>query len=213
MSNDAFIRTQNVPDGTVCVCGDKECGGLTAAFGFMRDARKRFVDLSTLPQQHQQAYLRHLKATNQEHSHYIALHHFHPTIFREHPHKIPKTLSLGQAVQLRLPLSEKDKVTEPNGMLAFLYCPTYSKEQVKIDLENVTPETRMQETADSVISDDSVEQQQEEQVVFDIPEHVELDDDLSDMSSIEVIVDHERDAITLRTLVSAANVCQVSLCV
>jgi len=208
---DAFIKACDAPDGAVCLCGDSDCGVLTAAFAAMQDARKRFVELSSLPI-HRQAYLRHLLpnySTDKDLcSQYIALHHFHPQILAQQSHKIPKTLSLGQGVQLRMPWNEKDKVTDENGMQAFIFCPNYPKEKIIIDVENLTPETIIQVTEeDSCENDDS----DDDTEVFEIPESVELDhDELSDVSSIEFVLDEEKDAVTLKTPVPAKLVYQVS---
>lgn len=45
MSSNAFVKTQKVPEGSKCLCGDAECLELTAAFTGLRDPRKRFVRL------------------------------------------------------------------------------------------------------------------------------------------------------------------------
>lgn len=214
-NTDAFVKTCIAPDDTTCLCGDRECSGLTAAFSILQDARQRFIDLDGINVRQKQAYLRHIPHRNRASNH-LALHHFHPVLLWEDPLDIPKTLSLGKAVEMRMPMSEKDKLTLPNGMPAYFYCPNYPKSLVKQDLENLTLETRICETASLIVEehDDVTNKKEESDVVeiLDIPEHVAIEeDDLSDVSSIERVVEHKKDAITFQELVEASIVCQVSL--
>lgn len=98
-------------------------------------------------------------------------------------------------------LSEKDKVVDENGGLPyFLFVPNYPLEKVKKELAELAHDEQMQDWSDDEESDAST---------VEIPEHISFDDE-SDVSSIDIIVDDEKDAITLTTLVSAAITCQVS---
>ena len=214
MSADAFIKTCIAPDDTTCLCGDNECSGLTAAFSILKDARQRFIDISNMNDVRQkQAYLRHVRQRNRGSS-YLALHHFHPLILREHSHSIPKTLSLGKAVEMRMQMSEKDKLTLANGMPALFFCPNYPKSLVGQDLENLDPQTRIPETA-SVIQkekDDTPIKKKESYVeILDIPEQVAIgEDELSEVSSIELDLEEENVTISFQELVEATIMCQVS---
>lgn len=197
----SFIKTHNVPNET-CLCGNAECTGLTAAFRVLRDARKRCITIPPYQpdgdNQLRESYLRHLlprfSIEQETPTNYIALHHFHPCIVDKFHHKIPKTLSLGQAVQLRMMFDIKDKVTDEYGMPAMLYCPNYSRESVKQDLmalaKNGTTSKKATQTEASSLSS----------VSSSVPAYVALDDDeQSDVSSIyhEEDEDKENDRIAL----------------
>ena len=217
-SND-FVKTHKLAEDTICLCSDAECAGLTAGFANLRDARQRFVKLPPRDEanvdspfyqernRRREAYLRHIlpnhDPTQDTPTEFIALHHFHPTIIKENARKIPKSLSLGQAVQLKMILSEKDKVVDENGGLPyFIFVPNYAKNQVKKDLETLAQEAQPQ---DCTGTDD----EESEASTVEIPEHISFDDE-SDVSSIDLIVDEDRDIVTLMSLVSAAITCQVS---
>ena len=211
MSADAFVKTCIAPDGTTCLCGDNECSGLTAAFSILKDARQRFIDISTIDVRQKQAYLRHVKQRNRG-SNYLALHHFHPVLLWEDSHCIPKTLSLGKAVEMRMPMSEKDKLTLANCMPALFFCPNYPKSLVKQDLENLNLQTRIPETAS--VKQQEVDTDKKKKIfveILDIPKQVAMEEDeSSEVSSIELDVEEEKDIITFRELVEAVIVCQVS---
>jgi hypothetical protein len=231
MSNEEFVKTHIAPEGVTCLCGNAECGGLSAAFAILGDARKRFVKLprylekGSSPDRNKQreAYLRYILPKNKQNeppngSNYIALFHFHPGILWDSfstqtpgKNQIPKTISCGQAVELRMVLSEKDKVQDANGMPAFIFCPTYPLNKVKEDLEALTSDTKMHEQ-DSIDSIETLDKELQT-TILNIPTLVDLEDDTaSDVSPMEdvPIVDEARDFMTLTTLVAAATTCQVS---
>jgi hypothetical protein len=219
------VKAHSLREDAVCLCGKKECAGLTAAFSVLGDARKRFVELPPRSSpdctKQREAYLRHVLPKNKKKqkepsSNYLALFHFHPEIVRDAftqapgKNQIPKTISFGKAVQLRMILSEKDKVQDDNGMPAFIYCPTYPLEKVKQDLEALTSDTKIQEQ-DSIDSIETIVDNREELqttiVNIPIPSHIDVEEDtasaISSMTSV-VFVDEVREAMTLTTLVSAA---------
>lgn len=225
MTEEALVKTINAPEGTICLCNNAECSALTLAFRMMGDARKRFVVLppylekGSSPHRNKQreSFLRYLlpkhDVRKETSSNYIALHHFHAGILWDSiqvSNSIPKTLSCGQAVELRMRLSEKDKVVDESGMPAFVFCPNYPLAQVKKDLEELSSETMIHEDP-SVDHDSNAETKKQPTVFEELPKqvHVDTSDEDSDMSSIEIIVDQERDLITLTTLVDAAVKCQV----
>jgi hypothetical protein len=134
-------------------------------------------------------------------SEFIALHHFHPTIVKENTRKIPKSLSLGKAVQLKMMLSEKDKVVDENtGLPYFIFVPNYAKNNVKRDLETLVQETEIEDWSDKESEASTVE----------IPEHISFDEE-SDVSSIDFILDEETDTVNLMSLVPASNTFQALL--
>jgi hypothetical protein len=142
--SDSFVKTYIAPKGVTCLCGKAECSGFSAAFKVLRDSRKRFVKLPPYTEDESSnsqraCYLRHLLPNHpverETPSNYIALHHFYPTQ-RHHKH-IPLVVSLGEAVQLRMALNDKDKVMDENGMPAYHYCPNYPPEKVKQDLSKL----------------------------------------------------------------------------
>lgn len=205
MSSNDFVKTHKVPEDTKCLCGDDECQELTAGFANLRDARQRFVKLPPSDEAHldspfyqernrrRQAYLRHLNVPDHKEtiSDYIALHHFHPLIIQEYTRKIPKTLSLGKAVQLKMMLSEKDKVVdETTGMPYFMFVPNYAKINVKKDLETLIQETEVNDWTNTGDDDES------EASTIEIPEHISFDEE-SDVSSIDCIFHHDKtDAVS-----------------
>jgi len=206
----SFIKTHNVPNG-VCLCGNTDCSGLTAAFRVLRNARKRSV---TLPPYHKhgdnrqrESYLRYLLPNHpvQEPTctSYIALHHFHPSIIEQYHHKIPKTLSLGQAVQLRMMLCTRDKVIDTDGMPALLFVPNYPYDAVKQDLLTLAQEYGRKVDKPTVSKDETVSTLSSSCV----PSYVSFDDgdEMSDISSIcqEGVEDKELD---FDTFVSASEV-------
>lgn len=223
-----FIKTVHAPDGTVCLCGSTECTSTTLAFAMMGDARgKRWVELppylqkgsSSARNQQRECFLRHLSpkhnVSDETPSQYIALHHFHPGILWDCSGKnqIPKYLSLGKAVELRMKLDEKAKCTDENGMPAFLYCPNYTCS--KDDLEKLTPEMKIKDE-DSVASNEELVDEKEKRrtIIYNVPKHLTChaeDGEGSEMSSIEIIIEEQRDKLTLTGLVAAATKCQVSL--
>ena len=96
-------------------------------------------------------------------------------------------------------LSEKDKVADENGGLPyFIFVPNYAKNQVKKDLETLTREAQLEDWTDKESEASTVE----------IPEHISFDAE-SDVSSIDLMFDEDRDTDTLMSLVSAANTRQV----
>jgi hypothetical protein len=99
-------------------------------------------------------------------------------------------------------LSEKDKVVPKVGLPYFIFVPSYEKNQVKSDLETLTREAQKQDYW-SGTDDES------DASTVKIPQHISVDEE-SDISSIDFIVDEERDKVTLMHLVLAAITCQVS---
>lgn len=143
---DSFVKTHIAPKGVACLCGSADCAGYSSGFKLLRDSRKRFVKLppflekgsSPTRNQQRECYLRYLLPNHpvekEAPSNFIALHHFDPTIVSQCNDKIPLTLSCGQAVELRMKLSDKDKVVNENGLPCFLFCPCYPPVRVKQDL-------------------------------------------------------------------------------
>lgn len=186
----SFIKTHNVSNETTCLCGAAECSSLTAAFRDLQDARKRFIQIP--PHQPngdnalRECYLRHVAP---HHCHrqdlptnYIALHHFYPIFIQEYHYKIPKTVSLGQAIQLKMKFEIQDKVTDEYGMPAIFNCPTYPRGAVQQDLKTpVIPEasssrsSQQEPTLDKASSLES-----------SVPDYVAIEEDeMSDVSSID----------------------------
>lgn len=201
----SFVTTHHAPEGVTCLCGDIECSGLTNTFKVLKDTRKRFVKLPKEFSQRRESYLRYLlpehPVEQQISSNYIAVHHFHPAVLNRQQHGIPKTISLGTAVQLRMILDHRDKVTDESGMPAFVFVPNYTKEQVKHDVIDLAREKRKErKTANHKTAVESKEEKSQASSV-EIPTLVVVDDDEeSDVSSIH----HEEDGDKLVTLVSAA---------
>ena len=209
----SFIKTHNVPSES-CLCGDAECGGLTAAFRVLRDARKRYIMIppyqSNGDNQLRESHLRHVlpqhSVEQDTPTNYIALHHFYPSTVEKFHHKIPKTLSLGQAVLLRMAFDVRDKVTDEYGMPAIVNCPNYPKDSVKQDLMALAKAI----TAQKKQSQESTPVQDEtsESSSF-IPAYVAIEEDeLSDISSIyhEDDEDKENDELALETFLLKSEI-------
>jgi hypothetical protein len=151
--SDSFVKTHIAPKGVKCLCGTAECSGFSAAFKVLLDPRKRFIKLppykeDTSRNSQRACYLRHLLPNHpverKTPSNYIALHHFYPT--KDHHKQIPLVVSQGEAAQLRMPLSDTDKVLDENGIPVYRFCPNYPSEQVKKDLSKLAASQQEKQT-------------------------------------------------------------------
>lgn len=206
------VKTVTRPQGVTCLCGDSECTHLTGAFTVLNDARRRFVLLPT-EKQRRESHLRHLFPNSKKHSplfnsqenHYIALHHFHPSLISKDG-TLPKNISLGQACQLRMKLDQRDKVIDNNGMPAFLTVPNYPLERVEMDLQKHQKSNTILLVQEfpipqhvNVLSDN--DNNEEDSVASSVGSGDWRDTSLSELS--------KRDYDTLVMLQSAAITCQV----
>jgi len=170
--------------GKVCICGQsEECKGISSAFALLNDRRRGFVRLPNLvvnPETKSDreqnglrtAYLRHLTKgsalidliqdeEDEAHSsaHYVALHHFHPTVVEAHATKkksngpVPKTLKPIDLnfLQLNGKITEEDRVLDDNGkiMNSYYFVPCYPLSKAKNDLMRSIRITRMVKEAKS----------------------------------------------------------------
>lgn len=126
--------------GVTCLCGNHKCSKLTKAFSARSDVRKRLVKLpSCTERQRRGSYLRHLlpndESLSDTESHYIALHHFHPSLISQDG-TLPKTISMGHAIKLRTILDTNDRTVDEYGMPAFLVVPNYPLASVEMDVND-----------------------------------------------------------------------------